>query len=257
MPQRVGICLSGGAARGVAHLGVLQALQEIGVELHAISGVSSGAIAGAFFAAGFSPQQILQLVCDLPLPRLLKPALNRGLLHTQALHNIFEEHLKDLTFEELPVKLTISALDLVEGSTVYFTKGSLVEALKASSAVPVLFKPIQHEKKLLVDGGIVNNLPVECLTGDCDKLIGVHVNPTPHDFQVDGVRQVAERVFHLALHANVQHRNHMCDFFLEPPKLKDFHIYDLKRAKEMYAIGYEYTIGLAPQLEELLLNKEE
>ncbi|MBC3540192.1 patatin-like phospholipase family protein [Rufibacter sediminis] len=249
--QKIGLCLSGGAARGVAHLGVLQAMQEIGVPIHAISGVSSGAIAGAFFAAGFPPEEVLRLVCDLPLPKLLRPAMNRGILHTQALHKIFEEHLQNRTFEELPIKLTISALDLVEGCTVYFTQGSLVEALKASSAVPVLFKPMQLEKRMLVDGGIVNNLPVECITGECDKIIGVHVNPTPHNAEINSIRQVTERIFHLALHANIQSRIALCDLLLEPPRLTEFHVSDLKRAKEMYTIGYEHTMDLAPEIEAL------
>jgi NTE family protein len=253
--QKLGICLSGGAARGVAHLGVLQALQEMGIPIHAISGVSSGAIAGAFFAAGYAPAEILKLVCELPLPKLLRPALNRGILHTQALHKIFEEHLQGRTFEELPIKLWISALDLVEGSTVYFTQGSLVDALKASSAVPVLFKPMQLEKRQLVDGGIINNLPVECLTGECDKIIGVHVNPTPTDFDINGIKQVTERIFHLALHENIQSRVSLCDLFLEPPKLKDFHILDLKKAQEMYTIGYEYTLELAPEIEALVKSE--
>ncbi|GGK69235.1 hypothetical protein GCM10011405_16690 [Rufibacter glacialis] len=229
----------------------MQALQELGVPIHAISGVSSGAIMGAFFAAGFSPPQILELVNDLPLPRFFRPALNKGILHTQALHSIFEEHLKDRTFEELPVKLIISALDLVEGSTVYFTKGSLVDALKASSAVPVLFKPSQQGKRLLVDGGIVNNLPVECLTGECDSIIGVHVNPTLYHADINSIRQVTERIFHLALHANVLARVSYCTILLEPPQLVNFHIYDLKRAMEMYVIGYEYTMELAAELKAL------
>ncbi|ALJ00452.1 patatin-like phospholipase family protein [Rufibacter tibetensis] len=249
---RIGICLSGGAARGVAHLGVLQALQEIGIPIQAISGVSSGAVAGAFYAAGFPPQEILRLVSELALPKLLKPALNKGILHTQALHKIFEQHLQDRTFDELPIKLIISALDLVEGCTVYFTQGSLVEALKASSAVPVLFKPAQQGKRMLVDGGIVNNLPVECLTGECDKIIGVHANPTPHDSNIQSIRQVTERIFHLALHANVLPRVSLCHLLIEPHQLKDYHIYDLKRAKEMFAIGYEYTLTLSKELEALV-----
>ncbi|KAA3438337.1 patatin-like phospholipase family protein [Rufibacter hautae] len=250
--HRLGLCLSGGAARGVAHLGVLQAFAEMKIPIHAISGVSSGAIAGAFFAAGYAPTEVLEMVCGLPLPRLIRPALNRGILHTQALHRIFEEHLRGRTFEELPVKLIISALDLVEGSTVYFTQGSLVDALKATSAVPVLFRPMQLEKRLLVDGGIVNNLPVECITGECDKIIGVHVNPPPHHAEINSIKQVTERIFNLALHANIQSRIALCDLLLEPPKLSGFHIYDLKKAKELYNVGYEYTLGLQPEIEAVL-----
>jgi NTE family protein len=248
----VGLCLSGGAARGIAHLGVLQALNELGVPITAISGVSSGAIAGAFFAAGFPPSEVLRIISDLSVQRLFRPALHTGLLQTQPLHKVFEEYLGGTSFEELPIKLIISALDLVEGSTVYFTQGSLVEALKASSAVPILFKPLALGHKLLVDGGILNNFPVECLKGECDQIIGVHVNPTHRKANIRNIRQVTERISHLAILSNVQQRLTLCDLFLEPPLLKEYPVYALNKAQELYTIGYEHALSLSKEIEALL-----
>ncbi|MGV3541294.1 MAG: patatin-like phospholipase family protein [Rufibacter sp.] len=249
--MRIGLCLSGGAARGAAHLGVLQALQELNVKIDVISGVSSGAIAAVFVAAGFPPSEVLRLMQELSLQKLLKLALNKGMLQSSALRSIFEEHLQEKTFADLSCKVIVSALDLVEGTTVYFTQGRLVDAVMASSAVPILFKPVAYEGKLLVDGGIVNNLPVECLTGECDKIIGVNVNPTPHHTEINGIRQVTERIFHLAVNANVRPRISLCDLFLEPPPLKDYHIYAVNKAKEMFQVGYEHTLMLQQEIKML------
>ncbi|MBA9077461.1 patatin-like phospholipase family protein [Rufibacter quisquiliarum] len=253
--MRLGLCLSGGAARGVVHLGVMKALRELNVPINVISGVSSGAITAVFLSAGYSPEEVLRLVQELNVPKLIKPALNKGVLHNLALQKIFEQHLQGKTFADLSCKVIVSALDLVEGTTVYFTEGSLVQALMASSAVPVLFKPVSWQGKQLVDGGIANNLPVECLTGECDKIIGVHANPTPHNSEIPGIRQVTERIFHLALNANVRPRIAYCDLFLEPPKLKEYHIYALNKAQEIFEIGYEYTLLLYKEIQALV--KEE
>ncbi|QHL86475.1 hypothetical protein GU926_03060 [Nibribacter ruber] len=249
---RIGICLSGGAARGVAHLGVLKALQELSIPIEVISGTSSGAIAGAFFAAGFSPEKVLELVCDLSLSQLVRPALNKGLLQSNALQKLFEQHLQDITFADLPIQLIISATDLNQGSTVYLTEGSVANALRASSALPIMFQPVPHGSRLLVDGGLLNNMPVECLTGACEKIIGVHVNPIDHKTDIKSIRQVTERVFHLAINANVQQRISLCSLFLEPPALKDYHIYAINKAEEIFQIGYDFTMGLAKELKGLL-----
>ncbi|MFC6999604.1 patatin-like phospholipase family protein [Rufibacter roseus] len=250
--MRLGVCLSGGGARGVAHLGVLKALQEIGVVPDVISGVSSGAIAAAFVAAGYTPDEVLKLINDLSLSRLIKPSLNRGLLNSKALSSIFKEHLSDLKIEELDTKLIISALDLVQGVTIYYTEGDLAEALVASSSVPVVFKPVSQGKKLMVDGGLINNLPVECLQGECDKIIGVHVNPIHHSTNIDSIKQVTERIFHLAINENVRHRVQFCDLYLEPPKLMDYHVYGIDKTNEVFEIGYTYTHELASEIIQLL-----
>jgi NTE family protein len=245
---RLGICLSGGAARGIAHLGVVKALRELNISIDIISGTSSGAIAGAFLAAGYSPEEVLKLVQELSVTQLLKPALNRGLLHSNALLKIFEQHLEGLTFADLSTQLIISATDLNQGSTVYLSEGSVANALRAASALPIMFQPVVYQNMLLVDGGLLNNLPVECLTGACDKIIGVHVNPVDHQADLKSIRQVTERVFHLAINNNVQQRIGLCDLFIEPPALKGINIYAIQRAEEIFEIGFSYAMSLEKEL---------
>ncbi|AMM52305.1 hypothetical protein TH61_15425 [Rufibacter sp. DG15C] len=251
---RIGVCLSGGAARGIAHLGVIKALNELQIPIDVISGTSSGAIAGAFIAAGFAPEEVLELVRDVSVTQFLRPALNKGILHSNALLKIFEQHLEGITFADLPTQLIISATDLNQGSTVYLTEGLVANALRASSALPIMFQPVAHQEMLLVDGGLLNNLPVECLTGTCDKIIGVHVNPVNHQADIKSIRQVTERVFHLAINANVQQRIAICSIFLEPPALKNYHIYAINKAQEIFEVGYQYAKSLEKELMKLLVE---
>ncbi|GAA4298598.1 patatin-like phospholipase family protein [Nibribacter koreensis] len=249
---RIGICFSGGAARGIAHLGVMKALNELKIPIEVISGTSSGAIAGAFLAAGFAPEKVLELVCDLSVRQFLRPALNKGILHSNSLLKIFEQHLESITFANLSTQLIISATDLNQGSTVYLSEGSVANALRASSALPIMFQPVAYQDMLLVDGGLLNNMPVECLTGACDQIIGVHVNPVNHQANIKTIRQVTERVFHLAINANVQQRVSYCNVFIEPPALKNYHIYAVNKAQEIFDIGYQHTKTLERELKSLV-----
>jgi NTE family protein len=249
---RIGICLSGGAARGIAHLGVIKALNELQIPIDVISGTSSGAIAGGFIAAGFAPEKVLELVRDLSVRQFLRPALNKGILHSNALLKIFDQHLEGITFADLSTQLIISATDLNQGSTVYLSEGLVANALRATSALPIMFQPVAYQEMLLVDGGLLNNLPVECLTGICDKIIGVHVNPINHHADIKSIRQVTERVFHLAINANVQQRISLCNIFLEPPVLKNYHIYAINKSQEIFEAGYLYTKSLEKELKNLI-----
>ena len=250
--RRVGLAFSGGGARGFSHIGVLQALQEIGVPVDVMSGTSSGAIVGAFFAAGIPPAEILKLACDTNVNRLMRPAFSRfGLLKLEEAEKLFLNYLGDITFEELKKPLIITTTDINKGVVVYFSSGSLLKPLLASCSVPLLYKPIEYENHLLLDGGLLNNLPVECLTDRCDYVIGVHCNPLNFDAKVSSLRSIIERTFHLAINNNVQPRLKFCDLLIEAPELKNFSVLNFSKAKEIYEVGYRHTLSLAGKLEEL------
>src|SRR6185369_8810452 len=104
---------------------------------------------------------------------LLKP----GLFRINPVKKCLERHLKNVTFEMLNIPLIVTATDFQEGKICYFSKGDLIAALLASSAIPVLYQPILIKNQVMVDGGLLNNFPVEPLSSICDTIIGVHVNP--------------------------------------------------------------------------------
>ncbi|MCU0449854.1 MAG: patatin-like phospholipase family protein [Bernardetiaceae bacterium] len=150
------------------------------------------------------------------------------------------QFLVDDRFEALSVPLYVCATDLDRGETVYFSQGPLIKPLQASSCIPILFAPVEIEGRYFVDGGILNNLPVEPLLDQCDYLIGVHANAVGTQ-RVSSLRNAIERTFLLVVNANVESRRRQCHLFIEPPKMAGYKVFDVAKAEEMYQIGYEYA----------------
>lgn len=246
----VGIAFSGGAARGIAHLGVLQALQELNIPIKVISGTSSGAIVGSFFAAGFQPKEVLEIIKQLNVVRLLRPAFSwYGLMNLDEVEKVINKYLGDLTFEDMKTELIITATDINQGIVVYFSEGKIIKPLIAACSVPLVYQPIEYQNHVLLDGGLLNNMPVECLTDKCDFIIGSHCNPVNYEAKVSTFRTILERTFQLAINNNVQQRFKYCDVLIEPPALKQFSLLSYSRADEFFQIGYDYTMSLAEKLQ--------
>ncbi|TGE16461.1 patatin-like phospholipase family protein [Hymenobacter elongatus] len=252
--RKLGLALSGGAARGIAHLGVLQALDELCLPIGHIAGVSSGAIAGTFYAAGFPPREIFQLVTDIRFVRLLRPAFRLGLVRLDLLEKLYEHYLgPDRTFAELTTPLTLVATDLAAGQPIYFQEGPLVKPLLGASAVPVVCRPVEWQGQLLVDGGVMNNLPVEPLLNQPGLVpVGVHCNPLSTETPLTTLRAIGERTAYLAISMNVRPRLAQCRLVLEPPELHHYRVTDLRHAREIFDIGYKYTLLQAETLNRLL-----
>lgn len=250
----LGLALSGGGARGIAHLGVLAALEELELPVARLSGVSSGAIAGVFYAAGFSPREILKLLLATNVARLTRPAFSRfGLLYLDAVEQLLARHLGSITtFADLRLPLTLVATDLIAGESVYFNSGPLLPPLLASSAVPIVYRAVEYQGRQLVDGGLLNNLPVEPLLGQAGlRVVGVHCNPINHEARIPTFRRLIERTLHLAINANTAARKAQCDLLLEPPELRHYRPLSYRRGPELFEIGYRYTLSKAAELRAL------
>lgn len=237
--KTVGLVLSGGGARGVAHLGVIKALEEAGITFSAISGSSAGAIIGAFYANGYSTDKILSAFKEIKTYHFLQPALSwKGILKMDVLHNFIKKHLQEAAFDTLRIPLYVSATNIRTGLTEVFNSGDLVNSLCASSCIPVLFDPVEHEGQLYIDGGILNNLPVEPVQDKSDVIIGIHSNPVDPDFEAKNAKLVMERALLLAISCNAYSRRRLCDFFIEPKGLEKYKVMDMGCIDEMYEIGY-------------------
>jgi NTE family protein len=251
---RVGLALSGGAARGIAHLGVLKALDELGIKPAVMAGTSSGAIVGVFYAAGFSPDETLALIKELRIYRIMRLAIGQvGILHLDEVEKLYDKYLGEaVTFEDLTIPVIINATDMHAGETVYFSSGPLIKPLIASSAVPILYRPVHYQGMLLNDGGLLNNLPIEALQNKCDVKIGVHSNPINHEARISTLRSMIERTAHLAVNNTVRLRQHHCDYFIEPPQLKHYRLMSFNKADELFEIGYRYTLNIKKDLFKLV-----
>ncbi len=252
--MKVGLVLSGGGVRGVAHLGIIKALEELNIQIDVISGTSAGALVGAFYAAGLKPDDILEIIIRINKYLFFKPALGiGGLLSNKPLLSFIKKNLPATTFEELNCKLIVSATNYKNAKTKYFEKGDLIHTLLAASTIPVLYKPVIIDGEKYIDGGIVNNLPVEPLVGECSRIIGSLCNPIDDNFQRVNIKSALERVMLININTNTYSRKTLCDLILEPPRLKNFHVFNFSKALEIFNIGYYYTLDKKDEI----LNKEQ
>jgi len=205
---KTGLVLSGGGARGFAHLGVIQALNEAGIVPDVITGTSAGAIIGALYADGYTPLEILDLMNSGSRLDFMRPALPReGLLQIGGIVKILKTHLRAKTFEELKIPLIVSATDLNNGKSEYFSTGELIDPVIASASIPVLFQPVIINSIYYVDGGVLDNLPIFPVENKCRFLIGSFVNPVGPVEKISGLINIAERTFMLSMSKEIIDRN--------------------------------------------------
>lgn len=247
--QKIGLVLSGGGARGLAHTGVLRALNELKIPIAAISGVSAGAMMGACYAAGMKPEAIRNFAVNVKLFEFSSFAFSKkGIFNTDSLRKALTDFLPVRTFEELNMPLTITATDFSHMRSIRFTSGDLIEPLLASSAIPVVFNPVMINRVPMVDGGLLDNFPVETLRDSCDKIIGVHVNPI-HTLERDyGIPSIIDRSFHMAIAQRIAEKSQLCDLFIEPHALYKYGLFDTKKSKEISEIGYRSAMQHKEQL---------
>ncbi len=176
--KKNGLALGGGAALGACHIGVLKALEEQDIEINCISGTSVGAMIGAFYAFGMEPKKIEEIALNLKWMNISNISLSRmGLLSNEKLGRVIEKHLGKVNIEDANLELSITATDLSSGEKVVFREGNLATAVMASTCVPGIFIPVETDGQILVDGGLVENVPIDSLKEmGADKLIAVDIN---------------------------------------------------------------------------------
>lgn len=240
---KVGIALSGGGIRGISHLGVLKALGEIGIVPAKLSGTSAGAIVGAMYCQGYQPEEILKIIVETNYFKFMRPAISwNGILKMESVGNLYKIYLPHNDFAQLKTPLAVAATDIQRGKVVYFDEGELIKPIMASSSIPGMFEPIVIDKKYLVDGGVLNNLPVEPLEGICDFVIGVNCNHLPEESNIKNMKKLIERTVIMAMNYNVYSRKAKCDYFIEAPGLGRFGVFDIKKAPELFQAGYDQTM---------------
>lgn len=242
---KIGVALSGGGAKGISHLGALKAIEELGLRIDLISGVSAGAIIGALYADGNPPESVCEHLAQgsfHQMVSLTKPR-NGGIAKMSQYRKFISERLNAKRFEDLKTPLIVNATDLNSGKNVYFEKGPLIDCIIASASVPIFFAPTHIGGRLYVDGGIFCNLPASILRQKgCDLVIGVHVNPITPIGNTSGIIELSERVFHLAVNGNTIEQKRECNIVIEMNRTKEFGMFDTKRAAEIYQIGYETAL---------------
>ena len=178
--SKLGLVLGAGGARGIAHLGLLKALEENGIVPDLVVGCSMGAIVGALYCMGKSSDELIDLAVGIKKKDVvdvtLKVISNKALLKSEKIDKIFDELFGDITFERLKIPFYCVANDILNCKEVFFGSGKLKDAVRASIAIPTIIKPVERDGMVLIDGGAVNRLPIGYAREmGADKVIAMDV----------------------------------------------------------------------------------
>lgn len=272
--MRIGIAFGAGGARGIAHLLMIEALEELGVKPSIISGSSIGAVVGVFYAAGFDSKQMREILDQLINPKsdsvftfLLKSDIVKlftmfdpqfirsGFIKGDKFQKHLEANLKVSKFEDLKIPFKVVATDYWKKEQVIFDKGDLLKPIKASYSLPGLFTPVKIKNKILIDGGAVNPLPYDIIKDECDITIAIDVtavksqtnNEIPPTF--DSVFTTYQTMQNSIIKERLK--------FLKPdiyikPEIYDVRVFDFIKADSIFKQAKSAKEELKRQLENLL-----
>ena len=289
---KIGLALSGGGARGGAHVGVLKALEEMDVPIDFIAGTSMGAIVGGFYAAGYSADSIKALMLNVDWQAAFSDRPSRrdqtmrkkeleseflipyrigfnkgsiqlplGVIEGQHLDQIFHRILQGVNevndFDELHIPFRAVATDLVSGEEVILATGSLPDALRASMSIPGVFAPVRMNDRLLVDGGMANNLPVSVVRAmGADIVIAVDISsPLLKEEQLKSVLSVTEQLTNFLTRSNTERQIASLgpDDFLLVPDLEGFSSANFEAAEQVVEVGFQTAVSERAALSSLSL----
>ena len=237
---KTGIALSGGGIKGLCHAGVMKALEEHGIFPDIISGVSAGAVVGALYADGFTPDEIAALFEDISFRKMTNIQIPEGgFFRIDSFEKFLKKTLRAKYIEDLKIPLKIIATDLDRGCSVTFEKGNLVEALVASSSIPILFSPKKINGVNYVDGGVLKNFPVSVIRDECEKIIGINASPLVADEYKLNVLNVAARIYHFMFKANILTDKELCDLLIEPVDMANYDTFDVDKGREIFELGFK------------------
>lgn len=240
--KKIGLVLSGGGFKGVAHIGAIKALEEMGITASHISGTSAGAIVGALYASGATPEEILRLFKKTSLFNISKLTRKKaGFLDSEKFENDLKPFFSENSFEALQKKLFITATNLVEGTTKVFNSGKVIKPLLASAAVPGVFTPIIIDGELYADGGILDNFPIKRLQKKCDLIIGVDVSPLkkPKITDLKTSFSVMQRAYYLRAMPSSEVKFKKCDIIIHPTELVNHGLFSSAGLNKVYDLGYK------------------
>jgi len=282
--NRIGLVLSGGGARGLAHIGVLKALEELEISYDLITGTSMGAVVGGLHASGLSVGDLETIALTTDWEDILRDRPSRrrlpyrrkvdelsflidfevglndwdfqlptGLISGQKLQFFLQTKLLPVTFInqflELPIPFFTTATDLETGELVILKSGDLAKSIRASMSVPGVFSPVKIEDRYLVDGGLRSNLPVEIgLEMGADRIIAVNVgSPLAKEQELNTMETITKQMVDLLLEQNVERSKQMATIIIEPI-LTGMTASQFGMAREMIAQGYRKTMEMKDQL---------
>jgi NTE family protein len=246
--RKIGLALGGGAARGLAHIGVLEVLEKEGIAVDMIAGTSAGAAIGALYAQGKPASQIKEVALNAgwrQLVSLVDLALPRsGFIKGTRIKNLLKSIIGDIEFSDLKIPMACVATDIGSGEEVVINNGSVLEGVRASISVPVIFTAVKWQDRYLVDGGLVNPVPVSTVREmGADFIIAVNVIPDIGDrtqrtqgFKQPNIFNVMLQSIYIASYSAVRSSLEGADIVIEP-QLKHIGYVDFHRVRDCILQG--------------------
>ena len=246
--QKIGLALGGGAVLGAIHVGVLRAIEKLNIPIHYISGTSIGSVIGALFAFGKSSEEIEHIFEELTWFDISALSLSQyGLLSNEKLGKLITTHIGEVNIEQAEIPLTIIATDASNGDKIELKKGPVHTAVMASAAIPGIFKPIKMDNRLLMDGGIVENIPTQTLKDNgADFVIGVDLHTGFRHEEPANIIDVILNSFHFSILSAARIQTRVADILIQPD-LQGYNRTDPKQVKKLIKLGYDESLPLIEQ----------
>ncbi|WP_111707692.1 patatin-like phospholipase family protein [Lutibacter citreus] len=240
----IGLVLSGGGARGAAHIGAIKALEEFNIFPTHISGTSSGAIVGALYAAGVSWSEMLSFFKTISIFQTNRYAYNKpGFINSDNFYDDLKKYLPKDNFQDLKKTLFITAANVIDGTLKIFSEGQLIKPIIASASFPGVFTPTEINGEYYIDGGTLNNFPVEPLKNNCDKIIGIYVNPLKK-INIKDLKHsysVVQRAYKIKVASESMLKFLDCDLVIYPEELVKYGTFDMNNIDAIFDLGYTTT----------------
>lgn len=237
--KKTGLALGGGGALGAAHIGVLKALEEMDIRPCCISGTSAGALVATLYAFGKSLEQIASIAAEIKWIEISKLSLSHfGLLSNEKLGKLIKDNIGDVDIADSNIPLAIVATDIASGEEVVLHEGGAAQAVMASTCIPGIYVPVEISGRLLVDGGIVENVPVSPLQAmGADFIIGVDLNAGHRKNKPKNIIEVILRSFDFMLKAATRLQTEKAELLVRPD-LSAYSMYDMNKADDLIKEGY-------------------
>ena len=251
----IGLALSGGAARGLAHIAVLETLELEDIPIAAIAGTSAGSVIGALYAAGMPLREIQRVLTRTKWQDVLKLTIpKRGLISSEGIYRFMEQILPIRNFSSLRIPFAAVATDLKTAEKVVITSGSLARAVQASCSIPVIFTPTEINKKILVDGGVASQVPVRAVREElgAEQVVAVNVNYQARELdEYDNLIKIATHLSVLWATRNAREEEKLADVVIQV-NVKGISLHDLSKARELLRRGRKAAEDKIPEIRALV-----
>ncbi|NLJ83614.1 MAG: patatin family protein [Halanaerobiaceae bacterium] len=253
---RIGLALGSGAARGLAHIPILEVLEKEGIPIHMISGTSIGSLIGGIYATGAPIRYMMEIarkidwehISDVTFPR-------KGLIKGDKLLAFLEIITQKKNFEDLKIPFSAIACDIENGEHIVLNKGSVAKAIRASTSIPGIYVPFYHQGRLLVDGAVLDPIPVSTVRKmGADIIIAVDVGIKNVDYAANNIFDILFNTFDIIQRELEKSRKLDADIIIRPD-LSGTNQFDLNNHEKYFEAGYEAIYSALPEIKEIIKER--